>query len=106
MKSVALKPLKPMAFFPSFKGTVIHDHWTPYFKYDDCTHALCNVHHLREFKGIIDFENQQWAKNMTKLLLEAKTYSEETEYPYPYLKYRSLRNDTNKSSKRVTVRIL
>ena len=40
---------------PSFKGTVIHDHWTPYFKYDDCTHALCNVHHLREFKGIIDF---------------------------------------------------
>ena len=43
---------------PSFKGTVIHDHWTPYFKYDDCTHALCNVHHLREFKGIIDFEKQ------------------------------------------------
>ena len=71
---------------PSFKGTVIHDHWTPYFKYDDCTHALCNVHHLREFKGIIDFENQQWAKNMTKLLLEAKTYSEETEYPLPLSK--------------------
>ena len=71
---------------PSFKGTVIHDHWTPYFKYDDCAHALCNVHHLREFKGIIDFENQQWAKNMTKLLLEAKTYSEETEYPLPLSK--------------------
>ena len=71
---------------PSFKRTVIHDHWTPYFKYDDCTHALCNVHHLREFKGIIDFENQQWAKNMTKLLLEAKTYSEETEYPLPLSK--------------------
>ena len=71
---------------PSFKGTVIHDHWTPHFKYDDCTHALCNVHHLREFKGIIDFENQQWAKNMTKLLLEAKTYSEETEYPLPLSK--------------------
>ena len=68
---------------PSFKGTVIHDHWTPYFKYDDCTHALCNVHHLREFKGIIEFENQQWAKDMTELLLEAKTYSEETEYPLP-----------------------
>ena len=23
---------------------------------------LCNVHHLREFKGIINFENQQWQK--------------------------------------------
>ena len=31
----------------SFKGTVIHDHWPPYFKYDDCTHTLCNNHHLR-----------------------------------------------------------
>ena len=40
----------------------------------------------REFKGIIEFENQQWAKNMTKLLLEAKTYSEETEYPLPLSK--------------------
>ncbi len=75
---------------PSFKGTVIHDHWTPYFKYDDCTHALCNVHHLREFKGIIDFEKQQWAKDMTELLLEAKTYSEETEYPLPLDKIREV----------------
>jgi len=77
------KAIETNGILPSFKGTVIHDHWTPYFKYDDCTHALCNVHHLREFKGIIDFEKQQWAKDMTELLLEAKTYSEETEYPLP-----------------------
>ena len=66
---------------PSFKGTFIHDHWTPCFKYENCTHALCNVHHLREFKGIIDFEKQQWAKDMNELLLESKTYSEDTENP-------------------------
>ena len=53
----------------------------PSFKYDDCTHALFNVHHLREFKGIIEFEKQQWVKAVTELLLEAKTYSEETESP-------------------------
>ena len=44
---------------------------------------MCNVHHLREFKGMIDFENQQWSKDMSELLLEAKTYSEDTEYPLP-----------------------
>lgn len=68
---------------PYFKGTAIHDHWSPYFKYEDCTHALCNVHHLREFKGILDFENQPWIKKMSELIIEAKTYSEETEYPLP-----------------------
>ncbi len=33
------------------------------------------------FKGIIEFKKQQWVKAVTELLLEAKTYSEETESP-------------------------
>lgn len=32
---------------------------------------------------MIDFENQQWTKNMSNLLLKSKTYSEETESPLP-----------------------
>lgn len=30
---------------------------------------------------MIDFENQQWTKNMSDLPLKSKTYSEETESP-------------------------
>jgi transposase len=32
----------------AFKGTVVHDHWKPYFTYDECNHALCHAHPLRE----------------------------------------------------------
>lgn len=80
------KEIEANGILSYFKGTVIHDHWTPYFKYEDCTHTLCNVHHLRESNGIIDFEKQQWAKDISELLLEAKTYSEDIEYPLPIIK--------------------
>ncbi len=39
--------MNDMGVLPRFKGVLCHDHWKPYFKYD-CTHALCNAHHLRE----------------------------------------------------------
>jgi hypothetical protein len=32
---------------PGFEGTAVHDGWAPYRQYD-CTHGLCNAHHLRE----------------------------------------------------------
>lgn len=52
------KDIEANGILPFFKGTVIDDYWIPHFKYDDCTHTLCDVHHLRQFKRIIEFENQ------------------------------------------------
>ncbi|HHT9130698.1 MAG TPA: IS66 family transposase [Candidatus Brocadiaceae bacterium] len=57
-----------IGILPKFKGILCHDHWKPYYKYD-CTHALCNAHHLRELEGVWEEDKQQWAKD-TKSLLE------------------------------------
>lgn len=52
----------------NFKGTLVHDHWKPYYLYD-CTHALCNAHHLRELTHAFEQEGQRWAKALHTLLL-------------------------------------
>lgn len=65
-----------MGVLPHFKGTLCHDHWKPYFRFD-CTHALCNAHHLRELQRAFEHDNQQWAKNMHTLLLEINTATTE-----------------------------
>ena len=58
---------------PGFTGRGMHDHWKSYLAYTDCTHALCNAHHLRELKFIHAQDDQAWAETLTKLLVEIKT---------------------------------
>lgn len=61
-----------MAVLPSFTGVLCHDHWKPYYRYD-CTHALCNAHHLRELERAWEQDAQQWAKLVQDLLCEINT---------------------------------
>ena len=56
-----------MDVLPGFKGILCHDHWKPYFKLD-CTHALCNAHHLRELTRAWEQDGQQWAHDLKNLL--------------------------------------
>jgi transposase len=52
-------------------GVIVHDHFKPYFSLKDVAHALCNAHHLRELKALIDIEKEPWAKKMSRLLVTA-----------------------------------
>ena len=50
-------------------GHAVHDHFKSYFKKSpNALHALCNEHHLRELKALIDIEKEPWAQQMTDLL--------------------------------------
>jgi len=63
--------LKHIGILPAYTGISVHDFWKPYMKLD-CTHALCNAHHIRELTGIFDLTGQGWANEMIDLLLEIK----------------------------------
>lgn len=63
---------------PHFTGTLVHDHWKPYYRYP-CTHALCNAHHLRELTYAEEIDGQQWAKSLRELLLEINSAIEKSE---------------------------
>jgi len=52
-------------------GIVVHDHWKPYYKLKGVLHALCNAHHLRELKALIEIEKEDWARKMQRLLQRA-----------------------------------
>jgi transposase len=52
-------------------GIVVHDHWKPYYTMPGVLHALCNAHHLRELKALVDIEKEDWARKMQHLLRRA-----------------------------------
>jgi transposase len=52
-------------------GVIVHDHWKPYYTLAGVLHALCNAHHLRELKALIEIEKEDWAGKMQQLLRRA-----------------------------------
>jgi len=59
---------KRKSLIEGLSGTVVHDHWKSYYNLIGVEHALCNQHHLRELKAIIEHDHEQWTEDMRRLL--------------------------------------
>ena len=58
---------------PHFAGTVVHDCWNPYWKFDNAAHQLCCAHLLRELNGVTEnHPDQTWSEKFKALLLKMK----------------------------------
>lgn len=68
-----------IGILPLFKGTLIHDHWKPYYTYT-CRHGLCNAHHIRELQWVTDNTNFVWAEAMKNLLYEINAKVEASQH--------------------------
>jgi len=57
-------------FLPDYKGIIVHDCWSPYWKFQDVAHGVCCAHLLRDLAGIVENfpEVSEWARQMTALL--------------------------------------
>lgn len=60
---------KRKSLLKKLKGTVVHDHFKPYYQLPEVKHALCNAHHLRELEALVEYDKERWAKKMKKLLI-------------------------------------
>jgi transposase len=64
----------------------VHDHWKPYYTLTGIRHALCNAHHLRELKALVEIEKEDWARKMQQLLrrgCHATNLARERDKPLP-----------------------
>ena len=54
----------------NFSGVLVSDAAQVFEKYENCYHALCNLHLIRNLKKVVDIEDAKWADNMIKLIKE------------------------------------
>jgi transposase len=53
---------------PAMRGHAVHDCWSSYFTFQDCQHALCGAHLLRELTALTE-AGSRWAGKMHALML-------------------------------------
>ena len=64
--------LDALGVLPALRGRAVHDGLWSYWHSEQCDHALCNAHHLRELTFVEEQLQQAWAGQLKTLLLEIK----------------------------------
>jgi len=62
------KAIDSFNIIPLYNGTLIHDRFSAYFKYQ-CKHSLCNAHLLRELLYLWEVKELKWAKDISNILV-------------------------------------
>ena len=70
------KATDEIGVLPHFKGTLVHDCWTAYFMYDQCIHAICNAHIIRELERLKPDSSLTWPALMQEFLWKLKDHLE------------------------------
>ena len=53
-----------------FKGWLVHDCWSSYFKFDGVSHSVCGAHILRELEGLAENGKSKWARIFKVFLMD------------------------------------
>jgi transposase len=64
--------MNAVGIVPDIRGRMIHDGLPAYYQYTECSHGLCNAHHLRELVFVDEQLKQPWAKDMIGCLVKIK----------------------------------
>jgi transposase len=64
--------MRTLDVLPDFQGWAVHDAFVSYWQFENCRHALCNAHHLRELRFLSEHYQQDWAEELAQLLLTMK----------------------------------
>jgi transposase len=64
--------LRQIGLVPEFKGILLHDAYASYWTFEQCQHALCNAHILRELRFLHEEQDQIWAGELKNLLVNMK----------------------------------
>jgi len=75
-KERGMAAMERIGILLAFIGTVIHDCWAPYFRFENVRHGLCNAHLLRELIAVLENTKQTWAQALIDLLLMMKEVKE------------------------------
>ena len=62
--------IRDIGIIPRYGGVLVHDRWASYFAYENCEHALCGSHLLRDLAFVKDAHGHAWAKRLGNLLLD------------------------------------
>jgi len=71
--------IEAMGIIPEYRGYLMHDFWSSYLSYNNCSHLFCNAHLLRELTAVHEDYKQKWAAQMIDVLMTAKKMSDKRE---------------------------